>query len=81
MAGNVSEGVDDWFTPYKEQPTLVHNPKGHSSARGKFTEAGLGVLLQFSLELPIAPGKTRQRKCLHWISLRKIPLIVTNTNK
>jgi formylglycine-generating enzyme required for sulfatase activity len=40
MAGNVSEWVFDWFTPYAGQPTLVHNPKGADSGTMKVHRGG-----------------------------------------
>ena len=40
MAGNVSEWVFDWYTPYVSQPTLIHNPKGASSGTMKVHRGG-----------------------------------------
>ena len=40
MAGNVSEWVADWYTPYNPQPTLVHNPTGQDSGKMKVHRGG-----------------------------------------
>jgi formylglycine-generating enzyme required for sulfatase activity len=40
MAGNVSEWVFDWYTPYVSQPTLIHNPKGAGSGTMKVHRGG-----------------------------------------
>jgi formylglycine-generating enzyme required for sulfatase activity len=40
MAGNVSEWVFDWYTPYERQPTLIHNPKGADSGTMKVHRGG-----------------------------------------
>ncbi|WP_443147646.1 SUMF1/EgtB/PvdO family nonheme iron enzyme [Nitrospira sp.] len=40
MAGNISEWVFDWYTPYENQPTLIHNPNGADSGTMKVHRGG-----------------------------------------
>ncbi|WNM63328.1 SUMF1/EgtB/PvdO family nonheme iron enzyme [Candidatus Nitrospira neomarina] len=40
MAGNISEWVFDWYTPYENQPTLIHNPDGADSGTMKVHRGG-----------------------------------------
>jgi len=40
MAGNVSEWVFDWYTPYESQSTLIRNPKGADSGAMKVHRGG-----------------------------------------
>jgi iron(II)-dependent oxidoreductase len=40
MAGNVSEWVSDWYTPYTNQPTLIRNPQGADSGTLKVHRGG-----------------------------------------
>ncbi len=40
MAGNVSEWVFDWYTPYVSQSTLIRNPKGADSGAMKVHRGG-----------------------------------------
>ncbi len=40
MAGNVSEWVSDWYTPYTDQPTLIRNPQGADSGTMKVHRGG-----------------------------------------
>ncbi|MFZ1746775.1 MAG: SUMF1/EgtB/PvdO family nonheme iron enzyme [Nitrospirales bacterium] len=40
MAGNISEWVFDWYTPYENQLTLIHNPNGADSGTMKVHRGG-----------------------------------------
>ena len=40
MAGNISEWVFDWYTPYENQPMLIHNPNGADSGTMKVHRGG-----------------------------------------
>ncbi len=40
MSGNISEWVADWFAPYTDQATMVHNPQGKDSGSMKVHRGG-----------------------------------------
>ena len=40
MAGNVSEWVSDWYTPYTTHTTLIRNPQGADSGTMKVHRGG-----------------------------------------